>query len=133
MFDRQTKERLGRVEARLDAYTEQFRNVLIAQTDELSDLLSQALGEKEELLASQRSMLALIERLQTKVDELEAALEEARNTLPASISMLGGVPLHVSEDEEEAKWQLENGLIDKKMYDDILQEVGLMNTSIEFG
>jgi hypothetical protein len=99
----------------------------------IADLLSQALGEKEELLASQRSMLALIERLQTKVDELEAALEEARNTLPASVSMLGGVPLHVSEDEEEAKWQLENGLIDKKMYNDILEEVGLMNTSIEFG
>lgn len=39
--------------------------------------------------------------------------------------MWANAPLHVTEDEEDAKWQLDNGMIEKKEYEELLQQLGL--------
>ena len=71
-----------------------------------------------------------IHKLWESVHELQAAAAKA----PAEpeIPMWANVPMHVTDDEEDAKWQLDNGLIDRNEYEKLLEEVGLApNVEIE--
>lgn len=41
-------------------------------------------------------------------------------------------PLYWTEEEEEAKWWLDRGLIEKSQYEDMLSAAGFQNTEIDF-
>lgn len=59
----------------------------------------------------------------------ELLRQKAEQTPPA---MWANVPLHVPEYEEDAQWALDNNLVDKKLYQDILDAAGFENSEIEF-
>lgn len=56
-----------------------------------------------------------------RIRELEEELKEA--TKP--VTFFGNAPIGISEEAEDAKWQLDNGIIDRQLYEEILKEVGL--------
>ena len=60
--------------------------------------------------------------------EMQAILSKA---VVAPTSFVGGVPAFVSEDEQDLQWQLDNGLIDKKEFSDILRAAGFDNDEFD--
>lgn len=91
------------------------------------------------LFCRQSERIAFLEgQLKARENEVSALIEllKAEKVVvpvqPAPHSFIGNAPLYVDETEEDAKWQLDNGLIDHKMYEDILKEAGLHNTEIQF-
>lgn len=73
----------------------------------------------------------LFEALRTTLNEVFLESKESKIRLdiaekqPEPVTFFGNAPLHVSEEAEDAKWQLDNGIIDRKLYEEILEEVGL--------
>lgn len=59
--------------------------------------------------------------------------QRSQEVIPgASIPWTANAPMYISETEEDAQWQLDNNLISKEMYEEILHEAGLQNTEIQF-
>jgi len=86
--------------------------------------------------------MAQVERLAeawVKVARLEGELalkDERIKSLTKELSLLqsfrpSSTPLYYTEEEEDAKFLLDRGLIDNKEYQDILAAAGFENTAIE--
>lgn len=123
MFDKQLKERVRILEAIVQGLEKQHivhkttKELLEGQVEKLMDQLSVKQDALDSLVTAHASLL-------DQFREQSKDLKEAR-TQPEQVSWMANVPLHVSEDEEEARWQLENGLIDRELFSEILSEVGL--------
>lgn len=117
MFDKQLKERVRVLEGHVEALkgnaasTAAVRDVLESQVDKLLKQLSEVTDAHRSLLDAHREQAEVLERVRT--------------VQPVSVPMQGNVPLWMPEAEEDARFQLENGLIDKQLYNEILEEIGL--------
>lgn len=132
MFNKQLNERVRELEDSVrdlvlrTAKGDAVRDLLEDQVEKLMDQLSVKSDTLSDLVEAHASLLE-------RYREQAAALEKAREVQPVP-SWTANVPLHVSEDEEEAKWQLENGLIDDKMFNEILEQAGLEpRIEVQFG
>lgn len=129
MFNKQTNERVRQLEETVRALREKsvenraIKDLLEGQIEKLVDQLSVLNDAHADLVTAHSSLLDAHR-------EQAAALRQVREVQPVT-SWNANVPLHVSEDEEEAQWQLENGLIDREMFNAVLEEAGL-TPNIEF-
>lgn len=64
-----------------------------------------------------------IKKLKKRVAAIDKTLIPYKDPQPTSF--FGNAPIAVSDDEEDARWQFANGMIDKTEYEEILKEVGL--------
>lgn len=77
------------------------------------------------LMAEHRELLTAYRVLN---ERYHALLEEAVKREPVTFS---SGPLHLSEDEEDAKYALDAGHIDQQLYNDLLAQAKFDNTEIE--
>ena len=111
-----------RLQAEVDRQTAVI-GILEDQIERLFDLLASSNEERSTLLDAHRSLLEAHERVQKRLDESTALVPAPR--------MVGNVPMHIPEYEEDARIALENGDIDKEMFNNILREAGFENTEID--
>lgn len=64
-----------------------------------------------------------IKKLKKRLKQVDATLLPYKNPQPQSF--FGNAPIAVSETEEDAQWQLDAGLIDKREYQQLVAELGL--------
>lgn len=116
------KERERRLQSEIDRQTAVI-STLQDQIDRMADLLAESSGKFDALLESHSLLLAAhkdtLDALQVKENELKKLTE-----VPAA-STFSQYPIHVPEWEENASYQLEQGLIDEDQYREILREAGL--------
>lgn len=106
-----------------------------------SEVLSAISGLRDDVdamyMREQRNQLRLAElekqlkKFKKKLKAVDATLLPYRNPEPTPPqSFFGNVPLHVTEEEEDARYQLDAGFIDTAEYKQILADIGL-DPSIE--
>lgn len=133
MFDKQKIECV-RLEAELDGVKKlaDFQvKILHEELEVTRDRLESVQAAHDSLTEAHTSLLKVHGEQTAKLAQAHERIEELLQPPEQPVTWVGNAPIHVSEDEEEAQWQLENGLIDKGMYEEILKEVGFQNPTIE--
>lgn len=78
----------------------------------------EVLAQLRDLTDAHRILLEQHGALQRKLDERPAA-------------QFAQGPLYMGEDEEDARFALEQGLIDQDQFEDVLRQANLLNTTVE--
>ena len=133
MFDKQKIERV-RLEAELKAAKEiaDFQVESLREELELArDRCESLQGAHDSLTESHRSLLEVHREQTEDLKRANERIEELLKPPEQPVTFVANAPIHVSEDEDEARWQLDNGLIDQEMYNEILKEIGFQNTTVE--
>lgn len=86
-----------------------------------------ALAAKDEELARYRALSEEVMDLRVQKAILTERLDLIANHLPPEPQAFS-----FSEEEEEARWQLDKGLINTSQFESILAEAGAVNTEIHF-
>lgn len=119
MFSSQNRELVANLQGQITGLQDQI--------EKLWDMVETAHGRYDELLEVHNKV---VEQFRVELDRrenLRKQLETASQPVPMS-----SYPLYMSETEEDARYQLENGLIDRQLYEDILAETNLLNTEVTF-
>jgi hypothetical protein len=93
--------------------------IRVIDAGNVEEQLSQAKVE----IASLKGEIALKDE---QIKHLKSELTRLTGMQPSS------TPLYWTEEEEEAKFWLDRGLIDKSQYEDMLAGAGFLNTEVEF-
>lgn len=86
-------------------------------------------GRSSYLFDSLNRSEAFTRDLLAEIAVLNARLAAA--TKPVVVEPPQSRPIHMSEEEQEIKFQLDNHMIDKKEYETLLEELDFQNASIE--
>jgi hypothetical protein len=127
---KQMKERV-RLEAELagaKALAEHQVETLREELEVTRDRLESVQAAHDSLTEAHRSLLEVHrEQVADLIDRVKKV--EAMTIQPVSFE--GPVTsLHVPEDEQEAQWQFDQGLIDRGLYNEILEEIGFQNPTV---
>ncbi len=104
---------------------------LQAQRDEAVQIALQQRTVNTELAAALASRSSLIVDYLDDIKRLKEDIRRLSVSVPVSRSVEHARPLHLSDEEAELQWQLENKLINKADYEAILSELDFQNTEIE--
>jgi len=107
------------------AWSNNLVNKLLTAIEQRDEVLRLA----EQLSTHLFSRSSLVNDLIVEVETLKRQLEEAQR--PLVVQEPRTRPAHMSEEEQELQFQLDNRLIDKKEYETLLEELDFQNASID--
>lgn len=109
-----------------------------AEADALRQFLALALKSIDRAIDQRKELDDATKQIADLEKELAVAQEQVkflktqRDQLALQAPSWSPHPLHSSEEEEDARFASEVGLLDKKELEDILKSTGFENTEIEF-
>ena len=109
-----------------------FHNKCEAREELLTKLALDEIRELAKQVARLTESLNAVGRRVGDVEGLVGGVIERLNEAPTTVSYASGVPLYMSEDEEDLKYQVEQGIVDKDLAADILRHAGFDNTEVDF-
>jgi phage shock protein A len=105
---------------------------VVTRAEQLEDLANgyKTLADLQERVVSDLS--ARLDSRESLLADLFRENEELKDRLSKPVvAPVSSRPLHMSEEEQEAKFQLDNNMIDKKEYETLLAELDFQNASID--